>query len=171
MDIQNSMQTKDEKHFYYMGLALQEAEKAMGQDEVPVGAILVRDDEILAKGYNQTECKKSPFAHAEILVLEEASKKLKGWRLLGTTLYVTLEPCSMCAGALVLARVQSIVFSLKDSKSGACGSVFNIVQNAKINHRIEITEGIRSEESLALLQNFFRMKRQKNKIKKQVNDL
>ena len=164
MNSQNLMQDSEEKHLYYMGLALQEAKQAFEKDEVPVGAVLVKGDEVLAKAYNQTVQRKSPLAHAEILVLEEASRKLEGWRLLDTVLYVTLEPCSMCAGALVLARIRQIVFSLPDAKSGACGSVFNIVQETRLNHRIDVIHGIGSQESLALLQSFFRLKRQKKAL-------
>lgn len=126
--------------------------------------VLVRGNEILAQAHNQTVQKKSPLAHAEMLVLEEASQKLNGWRLLDTVLYVTLEPCSMCAGGLVLARIQRIVFSLPDAKSGACGSVFNLVQEVRLNHRMDVISGIRAEESLYLLQDFFRQKRQKKRL-------
>lgn len=144
---------------FWMQQALQRAEFALQHNEVPVGAIVVHDNTIIGEGWDQTVTEKDPTAHAEIIALRAAGKTLQNYRLLGTTLYVTLEPCSMCAGALVNARIKRVVFALADSKSGACGSVFNIIDAPCLNHRLYSTQGILAEESLALLQDFFRVRR------------
>lgn len=161
-------ETKEEykTHSYYMGLALEEAQKALEEEEVPVGAILVQGTEIIATAHNETENQKSPLAHAEMLILQSACRSLNKWRLSGCTLYVTLEPCSMCAGAMVLARIQKLVFALPVAKSGACGSIFNIVEDPRLNHRIQVVQGIREEEARQLMRSFFQKKRDKKLQKK-----
>ncbi len=144
---------------FWMQQALQRAELALQHNEVPVGAIVVHDDKIIGEGWDQTVTAKDPTAHAEIIALRAAGKTLQNYRLLDATLYVTLEPCSMCAGALVNARIKRVVSALADSKSGACGSVFNIIDAPCLNHRLYSTQGILAEESLVLLQSFFKARR------------
>jgi tRNA(adenine34) deaminase len=147
------------KYIFYMQEALKEAQKAFEEDEVPVGAVIVYKDNIIARGHNQVERLKDPTAHAEILVLTSATNYLKTKWLNGTSLYVTIEPCSMCAGALVLARIKNLYFGAKDPKAGACGSVVNIVNHKKLNHRIKVESGILKEECSSLLSEFFSRKR------------
>jgi len=140
----------------YMMEALKEAEKARDLGEVPIGCVIVKDGKIIGRGYNRTVIEKDPTAHAEILAIREAANFLGGWRLLGTELYVTCEPCAMCAGAMVWARIQKVVFGAKDSKAGAAGSVINILHEDGLNHQVEIESGILEEECKAILQSFFR---------------
>ena len=145
-------------HEYYMKLALKEAEKAFEKDEVPVGCVIVRNGQIIAKAHNQTELLKDPTAHAEMLAITQAASSLpeeKG-RLTKTTLYVTLEPCSMCAGAMILSRVENLIFGAPDPKAGACGTLFNIAESSDLNHRIQVTRGFLEAESRSLLQEFFK---------------
>ncbi len=143
-----------------MQRALFLAQKAAQEGEVPVGAVLVgAEGEILAEAYNQPLRLCDPTAHAEILALREGARRLKNYRLLETTLYVTLEPCPMCAGALVYARVKRLVFGAYDLRAGACGSVYNIVADERLNHRLEVRGGLLAEEARALLQEFFRARR------------
>lgn len=146
-------------HEYYMSLALKEAEKAFILDEVPVGAVVVKNDIVISKGHNVRETIKSATGHAEITAIEEACRVLGGWRLLDCDLYVTLEPCPMCAGAAVNARINRIIFGAFDQKSGACGSIYNIANDERLNHRIEVIPGVLEEECRELLQRFFRKKR------------
>jgi len=141
--------------------ALKEAKRAFDEDEVPVGAVVVHKGRVIARGYNQIERLKDPTAHAEMLALTSASNFLETKWLSEASLYVTIEPCSMCAGALVLARIKHVYFGAKDPKTGACGSVVNIINNKKLNHRIEAKGGILARECGALLSEFFRMKRKK----------
>jgi len=141
--------------------ALKEAAKAFAEDEVPVGAVIVSDGKIIARGHNQVERLKDPTAHAEMLALTSATNFLNTKWLNGASLYVTIEPCSMCAGALVLARIKDICFGAKDPKTGACGSAVNIIRNKKLNHRIKIKSGILEKESAILLKDFFKKKRAK----------
>ena len=149
------------KHIYYMREALKEAEKALAEDEVPVGAVVVGAGKIIARGHNQVERLKDPSAHAEMIALTSAANYLATKWLNGASVYVTIEPCSMCAGAMVLARIKNLYFGAKDPKTGACGSVTNIVNNKKLNHRIKVTKGILEEECGSLLSRFFRKKRKK----------
>ena len=144
----------------YMRAALREAEKAAALGEVPVGAVIVREGRIIASGYNRTETDGDPTAHAEMIAIRQAAEKLGGWRLPGCTLYVTLEPCSMCAGAIVWSRIERLVIGAMDPKAGACGSVFNIPQEEKLNHRVEIETGVMEEECSGILKGFFRGLRQ-----------
>ena len=148
---------------HFMGLALEEAEKAFLEDEVPVGALVVRDAEVLGRGYNGTEGDKDPTAHAEIVAIRAASNAIGSWRLPGSTLYVTLEPCTMCIGAAILARVDRLVFGAFDPKSGAVGSLFNIASDERLNHRIDILPGVRGVECSDLLKRFFKDLRKKRK--------
>jgi tRNA(adenine34) deaminase len=139
--------------------ALREAQKALAEDEVPVGAVVVYKEKIIGRGYNQVERLKDPTAHAEILALTSAANYLRTKWLNGASLYVTIEPCSMCAGALVLSRIKHLYFGAKDPKAGACGSVVNIANHRKLNHHIKFTSGILEEESSSLLRDFFKKKR------------
>src|SRR4030042_3541239 len=131
---------------FFMQEALKEAQKAFQENEVPVGAVIVYKGKIIARGYNQVERLKDPTAHAEMLALTSAANLLKTKWLNDASLYVTIEPCSMCAGALVLARIKNLYFGAKDPKAGACGSVGNIVNPKKLNHRVKVTKGILEEE-------------------------
>jgi len=144
---------KDDEH--YMRQALLLAEEAYANGEVPVGALLVGPNGELARAYNRREATHDATAHAEILVLREAGKKLGSWRLSHTTLYVTLEPCPMCAGALVLARVSRLVYGPRDPKGGAAGSLYNIPADPRLNHRLEVREGVLAAQCAALLKKFF----------------
>ena len=148
--------TKDER---YMLQALKEAQKAFDKDEVPVGAVVLHKDRIIARAHNQIKLLKDPTAHAEMIALTQAAAYLKNERLPETALYVTIEPCAMCAGAAVLGRVKTLVYGAADPKSGACGSALNVASNKKLNHRIKIKKNILAEESSSLLREFFRTKR------------
>ena len=142
-----------------MARALGLAQRAAELGEVPVGAILVHSDKRIAEGWNQPISRHDPTAHAEIIALRAATRQAGNYRLPGSTLYVTLEPCAMCAGALIQARVQRLVFGAGDSRNGACGTVFNVLQNPMLNHRVEISSGVLAEECAALLRSFFRSRR------------
>lgn len=143
----------------FMEQAVNEAAKALEHNEVPVGCVIVHDGIIIARGFNRTENLQDPTAHAEILAITSAAENLQSWRLTGCTVYCTLEPCAMCAGALVLARVDRLVFGAFDPKFGACGSIYNIVQDARLNHRMAVLSGILGEDCAVLIQDFFRKKR------------
>lgn len=143
----------------WMARALALAGEAAAREEVPVGAVLVGPEGALAEARNRTRELADPTAHAELLALREAAGAIGDWRLAGTTLYVTLEPCAMCAGALVLARVARLVYGAADPKAGMCGSLENLVQDARLNHRMEVTTGVRAEEAGRLLRAFFRERR------------
>jgi tRNA(adenine34) deaminase len=145
----------------YMSEALKEARRAFQEDEVPVGAIIVHRGKIIARAHNQVERLKDPTAHAEMIALTSAANYLVSKWLLEATLYVTIEPCSMCAGALILSRIKNIIYAAADPKTGACGSVINIVNHRKLNHRIKVKKGILGEESSSLLKEFFKKKRAK----------
>lgn len=142
-----------------MQIALQEAQKAFESGEVPVGAVIVRDGEIIARDHNRREALGDATAHAEILALREASRVMGGWRLTDATIYVTLEPCPMCAGALVQARVDRLIYGADDPKAGAVCSLYNLVQDERLNHRMEVTAGVLADECGDLLKSFFRMRR------------
>ena len=142
-----------------MRLALAEAERAAAAGDTPIGAVLERGGEPLARAGNERELRGDPTAHAEVLVLREAAEKLGGWRLPETTLYVTLEPCAMCAGAIVLARVPRVVIGAPDSKAGAAGSVLDVLGEPKLNHRPQVDRGVLAAESAALLEAFFAARR------------
>jgi len=144
---------------HFMRLALREAERAAEHDDVPIGAVVVRDGEVVAAAGNERELRADPTAHAEVLALREAAKRLGGWRLPDSVLYVTLEPCAMCAGAIVLARVPRVVFGATDPKAGAAGSVFDILGEPRLNHRPETASGLLAAESASLLESFFTARR------------
>ena len=149
-----------DNHKYFMGLALEEAKKAGHIGEVPVGAILVAaSGEVLAAAHNRTINQVDPTAHAEILALRDAAIKYNNYRLLDTSLFVTIEPCIMCMGALVHARVKRVIYGANDPKWGAAGSLYNFSDDCRLNHRIEIVKGVREEECRVLMQAFFRAKR------------
>jgi tRNA(adenine34) deaminase len=138
-----------------MEYALKEAQKAFELGEVPVGAVIVYRDSVIAKGYNQVETLKDATAHAEMIALSAAFNYFGSWRLEGCTIYVTLEPCPMCTGAIVLSRIEKVVFGAFDFKAGACGSVYNIAEDGNLNHKVEVISGIMAEESQSLLRAFF----------------
>jgi tRNA(adenine34) deaminase len=146
----------------YMLSALKQAEIAEQNGDVPIGAVIVHNNQIIAKAYNQREQLNDPTAHAEIIALTQAAAALDTWRLNGCTIYVTLEPCPMCAGALVLARIDRLVYGCDDPKTGAVKSLYNIVQDDRLNHRLEVTSGVLAEQCLALLQDFFTRRRIEN---------
>jgi tRNA(adenine34) deaminase len=142
-----------------MGLALDEAGKALAHDDVPVGAVVLRDGEVLAARHNEREATGDPTAHAEVLALRDAATAAGEWRLAGTTLVVTLEPCPMCAGAALAARVERVVFGAADPKAGACGSLHNLCADPRLNHEAEVVRGVRAAEASALLTAFFTARR------------
>ena len=142
--------------------ALAEARKAENRGEVPVGAVIEKDGAIIGRGHNLTETLKDPTAHAEMIAIRNAAKELGGWRLLGCNLYVTCEPCAMCAGAIVLARIDKAYIGAMDPKSGACGSVFNIIQDNRLNHYVKIETGIMQQECEHIMKAFFKKRRKKN---------
>ena len=144
---------------YWMRRALNLAERAQADGEVPVGAVMVKDDECIGEGWNQPISTRDPSAHAEITALRAAAGRTENYRLPGTTLYVTLEPCAMCAGAIILARVSRLVYAAADPRSGAAGSVFNILQSEQLNHRVDLTAGVLELEAAAILQTFFKTRR------------
>jgi len=146
-------------HEFYMQEALREARKAFDEDEVPVGAVIVHNGSIIARAHNQIKLLKDPTAHAEMIAITQAANHLQNERLIGSLIYVTIEPCSMCAGAVVLARIKELFYAADDPKAGACGSVIDIVNNKKLNHRVKIEKGILGQESGALLREFFKKKR------------
>ena len=147
----------------YMKIALSEAQKASEMGEIPIGAILVLDGEIIAKAHNMRETWQDATAHAETIVIREACKNLKRWRLTGATLYVTIEPCPMCAGAIVMSRISRLVYGSPDSKAGAAESLFNVVNNPALNHMVEVTSGVCSEECTQVMKDFFKKRRSDNK--------
>lgn len=144
--------------------ALIEARKAYMLGEVPIGAVIVKDGQVIARGHNLTETSKDPTAHAEMIAIRAAAKALNGWRLPGCSLYVTVEPCSMCAGAMVWARIENLYIGAMDPKAGACGSVFNIAEEDRLNHRIHVERGILEDECSSIMKEFFRELRRKNKF-------
>jgi tRNA(adenine34) deaminase len=144
---------------YFMRLALREAEQAIDHADVPIGAVVVRDSEVIGPGPNERELRGDPTAHAEVLAIRAAAEALGGWRLADTTLYVTLEPCAMCAGAIVLARIPTVVFAAPDPKAGAAGSVLDVLAEPALNHRPEVIAGVRAAECATLLREFFAARR------------
>ncbi len=144
---------------YYMAEALREAERALGEDEVPVGAVIALGGRVIARAHNQRELLRDPTAHAEMIAITQAAEHVGGWRLENCTMYVTLEPCAMCAGALVLARLPRLVFGARDPKAGAVGSVYDIPRDPRLNHAVEVTAGVLEQECSEILSEFFRKKR------------
>jgi len=143
----------------WMGLALEEARAAAAIGEVPVGAVVVHDGRVIGAGHNLTQTIHDPSAHAEMVAIRASTESIGHWRLLDCTLYVTLEPCAMCAGAIVLARIPRLVYGAHDPKAGMCGSLENLAQDPRLNHRVRMTTGVRAAESSALLRDFFRARR------------
>ena len=149
---------------YFMREAIAEAKKALENDEPPVGAVIVREGEIIARGYNMREALQDPTAHAEIVAIRAAAAKLQRWRLGDCVLYVTLEPCVMCAGAMVLARMKRLVYGADDPKAGAVSSLMNVVSDKRLNHQVELLGGILAEECGALLREFFSSRRKRKRV-------
>jgi tRNA(adenine34) deaminase len=155
--------TMNERFFprddYFMRLALREAELAPAHEDVPIGAVVVHDNELLAAAHNERELRQDPTAHAEVLALREAARVLGSWRVLDAVLYVTLEPCAMCAGAIVLARVARVIYGASDPKAGACGSVLDVLAEPHLNHRPQVAGGLLAPECGGLLSSFFASRR------------
>lgn len=151
------------EHSRFMIEALKEAQAAADQDEVPIGAVIAYEGKIIARAHNQRETLADPTAHAEMIALTQAAAYVGNWRLHGCTMYVTLEPCPMCAGAMVLARIDRLVYGPADPKAGGCETLYNIVNDARLNHRIEVVRDFMTEPCRLILQEFFTRKRQKNK--------
>lgn len=150
------------EHEEYMRMAIREAVAALNEDEVPVGAVVVCEGRIVGKAHNQRETLRDPTAHAEIIALTQAAAALERWRMAGARMYVTLEPCAMCAGALVNARVDELIYGATDPKAGACGSLYDIPRDERLNHRLTVISGVLAEDCGLLLQEFFRNKRAGN---------
>ena len=156
--------TSLDQHFfardqYFMRLALREAERALGHDDVPVGAVVIHGGEVIGAGHNERELREDPTAHAEMIAIREAARALGSWRLLDTVLYVTLEPCAMCGGAIVLGRIPRVVYGTTDPKAGAAGSVLDVLAEPRLNHRPDVAGGLLAADSAELLQAFFRSRR------------
>lgn len=151
---------------YYMRLAIEEAKKAEKIGEVPIGAIIVHHDEVIARAHNLRERDQRSIAHAELLAIDEACKKLGTWRLEQATLYVTLEPCAMCAGAIVLSRIKRVVFGASDPKGGCAGTLMNLLQESRFNHQSEVVSGVLADQCGYMLSEFFRQLRQRKKEEK-----
>ena len=151
-------------HEYWMQKAIAEALKAQGKAEVPIGCVIVRDGRIIARAHNLRESRQDPAAHAELLAIRKAARRLNAWRLLDTTLYVTLEPCLMCMGAIILARIPKVVFGCFDPKAGAAGSLYDLSSDARLNHRLELVPGICGDECSRLLSAFFASLRRQRRI-------
>lgn len=154
--------------YHFMKLAIEEAKKAEKIKEVPIGAIVVKEGEVIASAYNLRETKHRAIAHAELLAIDEACRKLGAWRLSGCTLYVTLEPCPMCAGAIIQSRIDRVVFGANDPKGGCVGSIYNLLSEPKFNHQCEVQSGVMAEECGELLSNFFRELRLQRKNEKEM---
>ncbi|HET9591362.1 MAG TPA: tRNA adenosine(34) deaminase TadA [Solirubrobacterales bacterium] len=159
MELGNSHPPDAAFHAEAMAVALAEARAAEGHGDVPIGAAIYCDGELLSRAGNERELRKDPTAHAEVLAIRAAAERLGGWRLPGTTLYVTLEPCAMCAGAIVLARIPTVVIGAPDPKAGAAGSVLDVLAEPALNHRPEVISGVREEECAAVLREFFALRR------------
>jgi tRNA(adenine34) deaminase len=142
-----------------MRLALREAERALEHDDVPIGAVVVREGEVIGSAHNERELRADPTAHAELIALRDAARAVGSWRILDAVMYVTLEPCAMCAGAIVLARLPRVIFGTPDPKAGAAGSIFNILEEPRLNHRPQVEVGLLAEESAELLRAFFEPRR------------
>ena len=158
------------RHEKFMRAALAQAKKAAAIGETPIGCVIVRDQEIIARGYNRRNTEGSTLAHAELAAIRKACKKTGDWRLEGCTMYVTLEPCQMCAGALVQSRIDEVVIGARNPKAGCAGSVLNLLQVPAFNHQVEITDGILEEECRERMQSFFRELRSKKKAEKEGNN-
>ena len=155
----------EKNHNYWMQRAIVEAGKAHGKDEVPIGCVIVRDNKIIARGHNLRETTQDPAAHAEMIAIRKAARKLRSWRLLDTTLYVTLEPCTMCMGAIILSRIPTVVFGCYDPKGGAAGSLFDLSNDPRLNHSVQLLPRIMEAECSALLSSFFAALRSRKRSK------
>ena len=156
----------DEQDQVFMREALVEAGRAEALAEVPIGAVVVQAGEIVGRGYNLRETEQDPTAHAEMIAIRQAADRLGSWRLLDCTLYVTLEPCVMCMGAIILARIPRLVYACRDPKAGAAGSIYNLASDRRFNHNIEVTEGVMAEKCTEILSGFFKSLREKKKAAK-----
>ena len=157
--------SNDEK---YMKEAIRQAKKAAAIGDVPIGCVIVQDDKIIARGYNKRNAKKTTLAHAELLAIEKASKKVGDWRLEDCTMYITLEPCQMCAGAIVQARIPRVVIGASNKKAGCAGSIINLLQMEQFNHQVELTKGVLEEECSQMMKDFFRAMRKKKGKKDEI---
>jgi tRNA(adenine34) deaminase len=158
----NNQLVTDERDYldqFWMQRALELAQQAQALGEVPIGAVLVKDDQIIGEGYNSPISRNDPSAHAEILALRDAAQRIGNYRLLNTTLYVTIEPCVMCAGALVHARVKELVYAAPEPRSGAAGSIFDVLQSGTLNHQVSVRSGVLAQQATELIQQFFRQRR------------
>ncbi|WP_273854336.1 tRNA adenosine(34) deaminase TadA [Guptibacillus spartinae] len=160
------MQDQLERDVYFMRLAMAEAEKASAIGEVPIGAVIVKEEKVIASAYNLRETEQRAVAHAELLAIDAACQKVGSWRLTDCTLYVTLEPCAMCSGAIVLSRVERVVYGASDPKGGCAGTLMNLLDDDRFNHQAAITAGVCEEECGTMLSTFFRHLRQKRKEEK-----
>lgn len=160
---------QQERHRYWMAKAIDQAKAAAELGEVPIGAIIVRDGEIIGQAANQREAAHQAIAHAEILAIQAANQAVGAWRLEGASLYVTLEPCPMCAGAIINARIKEVVYGASDPKAGCVGSLYNLLEDQRFNHQVEVIAGVCAQESGDILSNFFRNLREKRKAEKLIN--
>ncbi|KMM37761.1 tRNA adenosine(34) deaminase TadA [Guptibacillus hwajinpoensis] len=160
------MHAQAQKDEQFMKAAIHEAERAASIGEVPIGAVIVKDDRIIASAYNLRETEQRSVAHAELLAIDDACKEVGSWRLTGCTLYVTLEPCAMCSGAIVLSRVERVVYGAYDPKGGCAGTLMNLLDDNRFNHQAEVTAGVLEEECGSMLSRFFRELREAQKLKK-----
>jgi tRNA(adenine34) deaminase len=151
----------------FMKEAIIEAKKAEGKEEVPIGAVIVLNGEIIARAHNLRECEQNAIAHAELLAIDQACKKTKSWRLENAELYVTLEPCAMCSGAIILSRIKRVIYGARDPKGGCAGTLMNLLQDERFNHKSEITSGVLEEECSVLLSDFFKRIRETKRQAKQ----
>jgi len=156
----------EKSHDYWMTRAIAEARKAEAKDEVPIGCVIVRDGRIIARGHNLRETTQDPAAHAELIAIRKAARKLGSWRLLNCTLYVTLEPCTMCMGAIILSRIPTVVFGCYDPKGGAAGSLFDLSNDSRLNHTVELLPRILEAECSGLLSNFFADLRSRKRVER-----
>lgn len=161
--LQDSNELEYKKHIKYMKMAISQAKKAAGNKDVPIGCVIVHNDTVIARGYNRRNMDKTTLAHAEIMAIKKASKKLNDWRLEDCTMYVTLEPCQMCAGAIVQARIPEVVIGCMNPKAGCAGSIINILDIPEFNHQVKVTRGILEEECSLMLKDFFRWLRTEKK--------
>jgi len=154
--------TRNEEHKKWMKLAFREAEKAYDQGEIPIGAVVVKNDQIIGRGYNQCESLNDPTAHAEIIAITSATNTIKNWRLENCSLYVTKEPCPMCAGALINSRIDMVIFGMYDEKEGCCGSLYQLCRDPRFKHQLAVKGGVMENSCRLIVQEFFKKQRKKN---------